>query len=595
MLKTVLLLIFYMSFHWTIGQTPTCTPGVSSIFIETENIRARLMNQGDMFWDPGLSVARYNWPKSTGTKHILFASSLWFGAIDSATNQIITTVQTYRQSLRNYWPGPLVTGQTQATNQQVCNVWDRHFLITRISLDSHLLALQTNPLPIPESIIPKQVKNWPGKSNLFLKQEATNFGLSNLSSFDQDLAPFIDVNGNGIYDPQLGDLPDLGNKSSMVWWVMNDAGNSKNYIENTTLVPPVFLEFQVMAYGYAKTENQTYLDNTLFVEWKAINKGTRKLIDSYFSIWADPDIGNGGDDFVLCHPLKNLGIAYNGDDLDEGVNGYGNNPPAVALKIIDAPGPLAENDGHDNNRNGLIDEQGEKSIFNGFVYYNVGGNPRNGDPTKYTDFYFYMTNRWKDASDISFGGSGLGPVSSTNPKAKFMFPGANDPFGFSIGGTVQNPVTLPTIWREDSLNLPGDRRFLMNSGPFTLRPNEEATTKFAILIGYGGTRLQNVSHLYSISDSLEQYYPFLSSSQLLNQNTQSDFKIFPNPATGSFQIQTPSNPKSIFIVDLQGRLIYGLRDISETKHFYIEQLPKGLYCVKVQFSNHVSVQKLWIK
>ena len=50
-----------------------------------------------------------------------------------------------------------------------------------------------------------------------------------------------------------------------------------------------------------------------------------------------------------------MGYCYNGDAEDEGAAGYGLNPP---LWCNFFQGPLAdENDGIDNDRDGLIDEE----------------------------------------------------------------------------------------------------------------------------------------------------------------------------------------------------------------------------------------------
>ena len=47
-------------------------------------------------------------------------------------------------------------------------------------------------------------------------------------NFDKDLAPFVDVDNDGNYNPLNGDYPKIkGNQS--IWWVMNDNGNRKGF------------------------------------------------------------------------------------------------------------------------------------------------------------------------------------------------------------------------------------------------------------------------------------------------------------------------------------------------------------------------------
>ena len=86
--------------------------------------------------------------------------------------------------------------------------------------------------------------------------------------------------------------------------------------------------------------------------------------------------------------------------------GYGFNPPAIGVDFFQ--GPLADpNDGLDNDRDGVIDEEGELIIMSKFVYYNndftVRGNPENG-----THIYNYLRGIWKDNVPMTYGGDGKG-------------------------------------------------------------------------------------------------------------------------------------------------------------------------------------------
>ena len=231
-MKAVLLFFLLMMFcSKGMAQSMDCQPGTSKMEIEGENFRALLLNQADMFWDPNFQRAAFQWPKTNGSiingKHLLFSNALWMGGIDSTNGSFLLTLQRYRLNSRSYWPGPILNNPADSLNASVCNFWNRHFKVDRPSLDSFALAVQNHPLPLPTHLIPHQIREWPGKGNPFLFAQAQNISPKTAQSLLQELAPFVDVNNNGIYEPAQGDYPDLGQRKSMVWCVMNDAGNTK--------------------------------------------------------------------------------------------------------------------------------------------------------------------------------------------------------------------------------------------------------------------------------------------------------------------------------------------------------------------------------
>src|ERR1044072_293487 len=82
-----------------------CDPATASIDLDINNVRAKLMTGGDMWWDIGIGEARYEIPKGT-RKNSLFAGSVWVGGYDPQKN-LKVAAQTYRQTGNDYWPGPL--------------------------------------------------------------------------------------------------------------------------------------------------------------------------------------------------------------------------------------------------------------------------------------------------------------------------------------------------------------------------------------------------------------------------------------------------------------------------------------------------------
>ena len=56
------------------------------------------------------------------------------------------------------------------------------------------------------------------------------------------------------------------------------------------------MEVQVTAFAFAS--GHPAVQHTLFYQYKLIYTGTAPLTDAYFGFFADPDLGDGGDDYV---------------------------------------------------------------------------------------------------------------------------------------------------------------------------------------------------------------------------------------------------------------------------------------------------------
>ncbi len=408
------------------GKVGDCNLGSASAELDVNNVRARLYNNGGLFWIGGSPI--YEVPKGSG-QNAIFASGIWIGGL--ADGELRVAAATY--SDWEFWPGPLdAAGEPPAD----CSVYDRMFRVSS-----------------------EDIRNYQG----------TGVATPDMTDWPADLgAPVKDGDGNpDNYNLEGGDLPGiLGDQS--VWWVMNDAGN----LHLTTETPPMGLEIQALAFSF----NQAgALGNSTFYKYNMIYKGSDPLTDVYLGLWSDPDLGDAGDDWVGSDSLLGIGFVMNGDGFDGGSSGYGSRPPALGYDFFQ--GPLVDNDGVDNDRDGETDEEGERVTMAKFVYYNndgsVQGNPGNAD-----EYYQYLAGQWRDGTGITFGGSGLG---FSNTPTNYMFPA--DP---------------PQFWSEANIdgagteNPPADRRFLQSAGPFTMLPGDEQEIVFGIVWAQGGDQFSSV-------------------------------------------------------------------------------------------------------
>lgn len=453
----------------TTAQTSTdCSAPTAKMDLDINNVRVKLMSGGSMWWDfndPGYEV-----PKGSG-KHSLFAGSIWLGGLD-ATNNLHLAAQTYRQTGVDFWAGPLDTNAQ--TKYDVCVQYDRIFKINRVEVEEFILKFGQPGYEIPSSIL-----NWPGNGNT-------------AEGYAKYLAPFKDVNADGIYNPYAGDYPEFNTGTNCkgklqgdqsLWWVFNDRGNIHTESQGNSFG----FEIHAQAFAFQTTDE---LNDMTFYEYKIINRSSTTYNNMHWGHWADGDIGNYDDDYIGCDVGRGLGYYYNGKAMDGtgGGNSYGAKPPAVGIDFLE--GPLADtNDGIDNDRDGIIDETGETISMTKFVYHNNDGSDI-GNPGSASDYYNYLKGIWRDGTPMTYGGNGH---LSSSTLANFMFPGDTDPTG--------------TTWTEITAgNLPADRRSIVSAGPFTMQPGAIRTITLGIPWAQDSTNIASLEKLKLADDKAQQLF-----------------------------------------------------------------------------------------
>ncbi len=205
---------------------------------------------------------------------------------------------------------------------------------------------------------------------------------------------------------------------------------------------------------------------TTFYDYKIFNRSNNNYHDVSIGFWTDVDLGNYGDDYIGSSVEDNLGFCYNSDADDENngiASGYNLYPPAIGTTVL--KGPLAApGDGLDNDNDTIIDEVGEECLMNVFDYYNNGPGPGGGiNPGNKYQYHNFLNGRWKDSTNFTCGGYGYGGSTPT----KFVY--------------QQNYTGLPCgSWTEfTGPNLPGDRRYIVASGPFDLAAKQSVEIEYA--------------------------------------------------------------------------------------------------------------------
>jgi len=223
-----------------------------------------------------------------------------------------------------------------------------------------------------------------------------------------------------------------------LWCVYNDA-DPDLHVTDEGSTDPLGVEVQQTTFAF---DWKGALGNTIFIKFKVINKGNNTLDSTYFSVWCDPDLGGASDDYVGCDRDLSVGFVYNANNAD---NLYGSKPPSVGYDFFQGP---TGDDGHEL----------PMASFNKYI---------NGtDPRAYEESYNYMRGLYLDGTVIEDPTTGL--------TTKFMVPG--------------DPVAN-TGWLDSD---PADRRFMINSGPFTMAPGDTQDVVIGIIVGQGNDRIGSV-------------------------------------------------------------------------------------------------------
>ena len=298
-----------------------CQPGVAQIDQQVNNVRARLMTGGDVWWN--LNEGLYIVPKPAEGQlpvSAIYAGGVWVGGVDRSGNVKLAGV-TYRSLTGSYdwYPGPL--DEAGATEADDCRNWDRFFTVFATDVSQHnnsFEAARTAGTAYDCDSIPDGVKYWPGKSNPYWR-EKYNFDLPN-----QTLGAFWDENEDGIYDPCDGDFPnieirDCGPENrtkakelvpdEMIFWLYNDNGGPQRLTSGSAIQ----MEVQVQAFAYSTNDE---INDMTFQRYKLINKANEDLVDCYFAMWVDPDLGCFTDDYVGCDVGRSMAYVYNEDAQD---------------------------------------------------------------------------------------------------------------------------------------------------------------------------------------------------------------------------------------------------------------------------------------
>ncbi|MCH7947255.1 MAG: hypothetical protein IIC66_05590 [candidate division Zixibacteria bacterium] len=391
-------------------------------FIDVNQILMFVTNKGSFAYDQGGLLGKNDglyFPftslddiaDQSNNTSVIFAAGIWVGAVDAATGDTLVTIAEYAD---DWYPGPMI-GTTFDPGSEF-DVADRVYKL-------HADSLASNP-----------------------NTDYTEWPVADGAPVDSLGAPAM-----------LGD--------QMLWSVYNDA-NPAPHTNDASSAIGMGLEIRQTTFAFDRTDA---LANIVFVKYQIYNRGGLTLTDMFVSLWADPDLGNAGDDLVGSDTVLSLGYCYNeGNDSD-----YGSDPPAVGFDFFQGP-LIVTLDNADTAKMWDTTFVGFRNM--GMTSFNKYINGT--DPQNLTWTYQYMNGL--DAS--------IPPGVPLANGTKFYAPGD------------------PTTGVGDLDFAASDRRYMLTTGPFDFAPGDSTEILAAIIVGQGGDRLSSISVLKFNDKFAQQAY-----------------------------------------------------------------------------------------
>ena len=316
-------------------------------------------------------------------------------------------------------------------------------------------------------------------------------------------APYEDVNGDGSYDPAI-DVPGFPGASQTVWFVSNDL--DPDVTGQLAGSPSIGIEMQMTLWGYdfASTSplgNMTFKNVRLIYTGKVGGPSDAKIDTMYVTQWADPDLGDFGDDYVGVDVETSLGYVYNGNVRDAVYFGdLGIAVPAAGYDFLQGP----------------INADGDTLGMSSFTFFGAGGNI--GDPDRGV---YSGTLQWFNLME------GFIPRPEYPVQEELLDPLTGESTKFWLNG---DPVT-GLGWVDGIILPPGDRRMLLTTGPFEMALGDTQDIVIAYVAGIGKDNISSITVL-RFHDSFAQF-----------------------AFEANFELPSPPSPPSVETAELTERIV----------------------------------------
>ncbi len=284
------------------------------------------------------------------------------------------------------------------------------------------------------------------------------------------------------YDPTL-DIPGQPGSDQTLWYVANDANPVRTaYLAGS---PVIGLEMRRTIWGYKR---KGALGQTIFESSLIINKSGAEIDSMFLVQWSDPDLGDGGDDYVGCDTTRSLGFVYNGKPTDAI---FGTAIPSAGFDFFQGP-----------------KLKGAPTDTAVFQLQKIGGYKNLGMTT--FDFFISTIAAYTDpiqgaGGDVQWYHLMNATIAASG--APFIDPTTNKPTKFCLYGDPTISQTGAAGWVDGMAGLtPADRRLCLVTGPFTMAVGDTQELVVGLLGGLGGDFLSSINVLKSLDDKAQSAY-----------------------------------------------------------------------------------------
>jgi uncharacterized Zn ribbon protein len=548
--------------------------------LDINNIKANINANGNLFYraaDTSDYELGFEFPMGSG-KHTMLNSTLWIGGLDE-NDKLRLAGELYNLVGHDYWNGPLsVDNGWVSCSETTANQWNKVWKLSAEEIAWHIQHYGD------WGYIPTEhIATWPAHGDINLNQSA-------------NLAPFVDVDNDQIYNPMNGDYP-LIKGDQCIYFIFNDV---KHHSESNG--DSLGLEIHGMAYAFNSTESEA-INSTIFVNYKIYNRSNNEYHDTYIGAFADMDIGYFLDDYFATEVQLGAIYQYNGDGFDEGESGYGSNPPAQAMALLAGPLMIENNlddpsGGCDASINGtgfgdgIVDNERlgltGSSRINNDIYIN-------GLPHVAQEYYNILSGKNIDGQDnLVFCDDSL-----TTVPCKFVQPANSDPCYWGIGGQI---CPVYANWSDETgnggfPNPPGERSGVAISGPFTFKANSVQNVDLAFVSARDFSDSNSVALLKSYLSEIKNAFNtnpkgfgdnYVGIHQ--NKNELGQLFAFPNPAKEYLTLSKTVNHENEFVIlDSFGRVIK--KGKVTTNLIPVSELKPGIYSLTIKSRTEVKAIK----
>ena len=494
-------------------------------YLDANNIKSGYIPGATLFTSDSGIYNAYEVPIGSGVKSI-FASNFWITGLDAGNNLKGAGAQYFNTGF-SYGP---VADNYDFTYDAA---YKKVFKVTQAEISYHIAHHSDAGY-----VAATDIAQWPGNGNTSNGEAAI-------------LAPFVDLNGNGTYEPALGDYPDVCGDQA-IFMMMNDARPGVNSCQ------PMRIELHILASASAASGNNP-LNNTTLLSITAFNRSRIDYHGVYFSNFVDNDLGCANNDRVGCDTAGNYFYTYNsavpgassdaGSACPTGEIGYGQKKVAQGTVFLNQK-------------------------MTAFGFFANGSASGMADPNNCVEYRNYQTGHWRDGTPFTYGGVGYMGLVAT----PFIFPG--NPLDTAQWSEL-NPHQGPSIQA-------GDRRSVGSVLIDTLAAGQSTKIDIAYLTSFADSTAAALSELTQLRQDVQTLHQLYGQSQTCRYTTTgisalsagASLAVYPNPAQGLLTIEANSKLSSVSITDLQGRELLR-RDLINDNKTVIDMttVSRGVYLV----------------